>query len=143
MTRQNQRRPTPMTTTNRLATIATGAYLRGPTKNVLKVVGALIVIACVVAFLVFVMSKNNQAKIAERGQGVRPALNPSKQDSGRPPKGQARVEFLYRMAAGQPEIKVHDSPIYVRPNTNHTVEFFVRNVDADKNGDALGDVVVK
>ena len=53
----------------------------------------------------------------------------------------SKVEFSYRMAPELPVIK--DSRVYLRPNTDHAVEFFVKNVETDPEEDALKEVVVK
>ncbi len=55
----------------------------------------------------------------------------------------AKVEFTYRVAPTAPEIKVSASPIYLRPNTEQSVDLFVRNVETDKEEDALKDVALR
>src|SRR5207253_224641 len=55
----------------------------------------------------------------------------------------AKVEFSYRMAPDEPDKKVAESKVYLRPNTEHALELFVKNVETDKEEDALKDVVVR
>ncbi|MCI0681410.1 MAG: carboxypeptidase-like regulatory domain-containing protein [Gemmataceae bacterium] len=55
---------------------------------------------------------------------------------------QAKVEFSYQMAPGQPAKSLETSDVYLRAGAEHSVQLFVKNKEDNKFADALTDVVV-